>query len=33
MAAFLRGAIEVEGDRALLLPFQRLFPAPPRSTR
>ena len=25
MAAFLRGAIEVEGDQALLLPFQRLF--------
>jgi putative sterol carrier protein len=33
MAAFLRGAIEVEGDESLLLPFQRLFPAPPRSTR
>jgi putative sterol carrier protein len=33
MAAFLRGAIEVEGDQALLLSFQRLFPAPPRSTR
>ena len=33
MAAFLRGAIEVEGDQALLLPFQRLFPAPQRSTR
>ncbi len=29
MAAFLRGAIEVDGDQALLLPFQRLFPAPP----
>jgi putative sterol carrier protein len=33
MAALLRGAIEVEGDPALLLSFQRLFPAPPRSTR
>jgi len=33
MAAFLRGAIEVDGDEALLLPFQRLFPAPPSSTR
>jgi putative sterol carrier protein len=33
MAAFLRGAIEFEGDGALLLAFQRLFPAPPRSTR
>jgi putative sterol carrier protein len=33
MAAFLRGAIEVDGDQALLLPFQRLFPAPSRSTR
>ena len=29
MAAFLRGAIEVEGDQALLLPFQRLFPPRP----
>ena len=27
MAAFLRGAIEVEGDQALLLPFQRPRPA------
>jgi putative sterol carrier protein len=33
MAAFLRGAIEFEGDAALLLSFQRLLPAPPRSTR
>ena len=33
MAAFLRGAIEFEGDGGLLLSFQRLFPAPPRSTR
>jgi putative sterol carrier protein len=33
MAAMLRGAIEVKGDPALLLPFQRLLPAPPRSTR
>ena len=32
MAAFLRGAVEFEGDGGLLLSFQRLFPAPPRST-
>jgi putative sterol carrier protein len=32
MAAFLRGAIEFEGDGGLLLSFQRLFPAPARST-
>jgi putative sterol carrier protein len=31
MVAFLRGALEIEGDRWLLLPFQRLFPAPPRT--
>jgi putative sterol carrier protein len=30
LAAFLRGAIEVEGDRGLLLAFQRAFPGPPR---
>jgi putative sterol carrier protein len=30
MAAFLRGAIDVEGDRGLLLAFQRAFPGPPR---
>ena len=30
MAAFLRGAIEFEGDGGLLLSFQRLFPAPPK---
>jgi putative sterol carrier protein len=30
MAAFLRGAIEVEGDRGLLLMFQHAFPGPPR---
>jgi putative sterol carrier protein len=30
MAAVLRGAVILEGDRALLVPFQRLFPAPPR---
>jgi putative sterol carrier protein len=30
MAAVLRGAIDVEGDRALLLAFQGLFPGPPR---
>jgi putative sterol carrier protein len=32
MAAVLRGAIDVEGDRGLLLAFQRLFPGPPRTT-
>ena len=31
MAAVLRGAIVLEGDAGLLLPFQRLFPDPPRS--
>ena len=30
MAAFLRGAIELEGDRGLLLAFQRAFPGPRR---
>jgi putative sterol carrier protein len=30
MAAVLRGALEIEGDRVLLLQFQRLFPAPQR---
>jgi putative sterol carrier protein len=30
MAAVLRGALELEGDRALLVAFQRLFPSPPR---
>jgi putative sterol carrier protein len=30
MAAVLRGELTVEGDAGLLLPFQRLFPAPPR---
>lgn len=35
MAAMLRGTIGVEGDIALLVPFQRLFPGPrrPRSRR
>jgi putative sterol carrier protein len=33
MAALLRGAVEVEGDGALLLPFQRLFPGPRRGRR
>jgi putative sterol carrier protein len=28
MAAFLRGAIEGEGDPSVLVRFQRLFPAP-----
>jgi putative sterol carrier protein len=31
MVAFLRGSLALEGNnRWLLLPFQRLFPAPPR---
>ena len=30
LAAFLRGAIELEGDRGLMLAFQRAFPGPPR---
>jgi putative sterol carrier protein len=30
MAAVLRGAVDVEGDTALLLPFQRLFAGAPR---
>ena len=30
MAAFLRGAIALEGDRGLLLAFQRAFPGPRR---
>jgi putative sterol carrier protein len=30
LAAFLRGAMDVEGDRGLLLAFQRAFPGPPR---
>jgi putative sterol carrier protein len=33
MAAVLRGAIDVQGDNTLLLPFQRLFPAPPRRAK
>jgi putative sterol carrier protein len=32
MAALLRGAVEVEGDEALLLQFQRLFPGQRRGT-
>jgi putative sterol carrier protein len=31
LAAILRGEIELEGDRGMLLPFQRLFPGPVRS--
>jgi putative sterol carrier protein len=31
MAAMLRGAMSVEGDRELLVLFQRLFPGPPSS--
>jgi putative sterol carrier protein len=30
MAAFLRGAIQAEGDLGLLLTFGQLFPGPPR---
>jgi putative sterol carrier protein len=30
MAAVLRGEIEIEGRRELLVFFQRLFPGPPR---
>jgi hypothetical protein len=29
LAAYLRGAVEVEGDPELLLRFQRIFPGPP----
>jgi putative sterol carrier protein len=31
MAAFLRGALRVDGDIQLLAPFQRLLPGPQRS--
>jgi putative sterol carrier protein len=31
MAAVLRGAMHVEGEPALLVAFQRLFPGPPSS--
>jgi len=31
MAALLRGAMEGDGDLGLVMSFQRLFPAPPRS--
>jgi putative sterol carrier protein len=33
IAAFLRGDIEIEGQSALLLAFQRLFPGPPSDRR
>ena len=33
LAAMLRGAVEVEGTVELLVLFQRLLPAPPRSRR
>lgn len=33
VAAFLRGDIEIEGQSALLLAFQRLFPGPPSDRR
>jgi len=32
MAALLRGALVIDGDSGLLLPFQRLFPGPPRGS-
>jgi putative sterol carrier protein len=32
-AALLRGAMNVEGDVQLLVPFQRLFPGPSRSRK
>ena len=32
LAAILRGTIAVQGDSELLALFQRLFPAPPRSS-
>jgi putative sterol carrier protein len=31
MAAILRGLIQSEGDLGLVMSFQRLFPAPPKS--
>jgi predicted lipid carrier protein YhbT len=31
VAAFLRGAIGIDGNRQLLVIFQRLFPGPPRA--
>jgi putative sterol carrier protein len=33
MAATLRGAISLEGDSELLVPFQRLLPGPPARRR
>ena len=33
MAATLRGDIAIDGDSALLVPFQRLLPGPPRRRR
>jgi hypothetical protein len=33
VAAFLRGAITVDGSRQLLVQFQRLFPGPPRKAK
>jgi SCP-2 sterol transfer family len=32
LTGVLRGAVEVEGNGELLLAFQRLFPAPPRTS-
>jgi putative sterol carrier protein len=33
MAAALRGAVAIEGDPALLMLFQRLFPGPPADAK
>lgn len=33
MAAILRGALEVEGEAAMLIAFQRIFPGPRRRRR
>jgi SCP-2 sterol transfer family len=33
MAALLRGAVAVEGDVQLIVPFQRLFPGPRRTRK
>jgi putative sterol carrier protein len=33
MASVLRGALDIQGDPSLLVSFQRLFPAAPRTAR
>ena len=33
MAAILRGALEIEGEAAMLILFQRIFPGPRRRSR